>query len=296
MILGTNELNMLCEKAKNAAILAGEFIQSQFDEEYMVNRKEGGDSIASQVFTEIDIKAQEIIIDELTKTVEEYNLGLLTEEFTDDGSRFVRDHFWVIDPLDGTLPFTEGKTGYAVSIALVSKQGDPLLGVVYIPDLQENYTAIKGEGLMKNGIAYIRPLSKHERLDVFMDRSFLSDSEYSNIMKALQSVKEESQEVKLHTSYGGVRNALSVLKARHACYFKYPKTVKGCGSIWDYAATRLFFEEANCVVSNANGGRLHLNDPTSTFMNRQGILFCTNAELQNKLVNIGKTLKLISNH
>ena len=54
---------------------------------------------------------------------ERYDLALLTEELEDDGSRHVKDYFWCIDPIDGTLPFTQKKPGYGVSIALVARDG-----------------------------------------------------------------------------------------------------------------------------------------------------------------------------
>ena len=54
---------------------------------------------------------------------QKYDFGILTEETPDNGSRLVKDYFWCVDPLDGTLPFTEGTPGYSVSIALVSKSG-----------------------------------------------------------------------------------------------------------------------------------------------------------------------------
>ena len=47
--------------------------------------------------------------------------------------RLELNYFWCIDPLDGTLPFIEGKVGYAVSIGLVSRDGTPLIGVVCDP-------------------------------------------------------------------------------------------------------------------------------------------------------------------
>ena len=69
-------------------------------------------------------------------------------------------------------------------------------------------------------------------------------------------------------------------------YFKLPKKTKGCGSIWDYAATRLFFEELDLHVSDSMGNRLNLNNPESTFMNEGGIFYATNqflTELFNRI-------------
>ena len=116
-MLSKSELSQLCELAKTAALEAGDYIQSQFETNVIKQKKVGGDSIASQIVTEVDLKGQELIVDKLAESIQNYDFGLLTEEAVDDQSRLNKDYFWCIDPLDGTLPFTEKRTGYAVSIA-----------------------------------------------------------------------------------------------------------------------------------------------------------------------------------
>ncbi|MEL7002146.1 MAG: inositol monophosphatase, partial [Bacteroidota bacterium] len=74
------ELRQLCQLARNAAIEAGIYIQSKFNSHYSRSQKQGGDTIASQVLTEVDLKAQQIILSQLQNSIDDYNLGLLTEE------------------------------------------------------------------------------------------------------------------------------------------------------------------------------------------------------------------------
>ncbi len=273
-------LQALCDAASLAAAEAGKYIQSQFEVEHEKRHKEGGDSIASQVVTLVDIKAQEIILEKLQPSIHRYDLGLLTEESQDDGSRMVKECFWCIDPLDGTLPYTEGESGYAVSIALISKGGDPLVGVVYVPDTASLYTATKGTGVQLNQQSFIRKKEPNSRsnLNLFMDRSFMNGPHADEIIAKLS--EHQQHEITCNSSFGAVRNALSVMHSDFACYFKFPKNKKGGGSIWDYAATRLFFEELGLVVSDANGNKLHLNNPTTTFMNEVGVLYATDLPLE----------------
>ena len=49
---------------------------------------------------------------------DEFEVGFLSEETEDNGSRFEEDYFWCIDPMDGTLAFINGHPGFSVSIAL----------------------------------------------------------------------------------------------------------------------------------------------------------------------------------
>lgn len=276
-----------------AAMEAGRYIQSQFDQSYVKKSKIGGDSLASQVVTEVDIHAQEIILEVLQPSIREYDLGLLTEEAADDASRFHKSYFWCIDPMDGTLPFTEHRPGYAVSIALVSKVGDPVIAVAYIPDEELCYTSVKGEGAKLNGLSLQRDqLDKDSVLHMYMDRSFQSEPYYEFVMRQLESYcTDQRLGLKVHADFGGVRNALGVINSTHGCYVKYPKPRNGCGSIWDYVATRLLAEELGLRVSNSSGKRLDLNRPGTTFMNQQGVLYATDKVLADFLVSVGDQLK-----
>lgn len=284
-MLNKNSLSTLCQSAIDASIEAGRLIQSQVDQSYTQQEKQGGDSKASQVVTEVDFKAQEIILQHLKPGIDQHDLGLLTEEAADDQSRLIKDYFWCIDPLDGTLPFTEQRPGYAVSIALISKSGNPVIGVVYVPDEDLCYSAIKGQGLYLNGESLLSRPSADISLHVYMDRSMQGENYFNDLGTYLKQWADSQNygEVVYHFGYGAIRNALSVFAHRHSCYFKFPKAKKGGGSIWDFAATRLIFEELNLPVSNYRGDKLHLNSPETTFMHLQGVVYASKRELANHL-------------
>ena len=53
--------------------------------------------------------------------------GWLSEETLDAPHRLGGDLLWLVDPIDGTRDFIRGRTGWAISVALVSA-GRPLLG------------------------------------------------------------------------------------------------------------------------------------------------------------------------
>jgi myo-inositol-1(or 4)-monophosphatase len=59
---------------------------------------------------------------------------------------------WVVDPLDGTTNYLSGFEFWAVSIALWDKDG-PCLGLVYKPVGGELFSARRGGGAFRNGIA-----------------------------------------------------------------------------------------------------------------------------------------------
>ena len=57
---------------------------------------------------------------------------------------------WVVDPIDGTTNFVTGLPFFCVSIGLVLR-GERVLGVVYDPNRDELFSAIKSQGAFLNG-------------------------------------------------------------------------------------------------------------------------------------------------
>ena len=57
---------------------------------------------------------------------------------------------WIVDPLDGTRTFVRGVPLYGTLIA-VERDGDPVVGVVYLPALDEVIAAARGDGCTWNG-------------------------------------------------------------------------------------------------------------------------------------------------
>lgn len=57
---------------------------------------------------------------------------------------------WVIDPLDGTTNFSQGLPIFSVSIA-VEYKGNPIVGVVYAPYLNELFYSTEDSGAYFNG-------------------------------------------------------------------------------------------------------------------------------------------------
>ncbi|MXV60761.1 inositol monophosphatase [Natronorubrum sp. JWXQ-INN-674] len=129
----------------------------------------------SDIVTEADHQANRIITTVIGNEFPEHAI------FSEEGIRQTNeetDYTWVIDPLDGTGNFAHGNPNYSISIALI-EDGDPIIGVVYVPETEELFTAIAGEGAWRDGDP-IRTTDR-DRLDESMlisgydpDGSFLS--------------------------------------------------------------------------------------------------------------------------
>jgi 3'(2'), 5'-bisphosphate nucleotidase len=60
--------------------------------------------------------------------------GLLSEEEKDNPDRLSRSRVWIIDPVDGTREYSEGRSDWAVHVALAI-DGMPVAGAVALPGL-----------------------------------------------------------------------------------------------------------------------------------------------------------------
>jgi 3'-phosphoadenosine 5'-phosphosulfate (PAPS) 3'-phosphatase len=281
------ELSEMSECAAHAARAAGNVIQGFCGNEVEVFSKKGGDSLASQVVTEVDRKAQDAILEVLRPNMDLYNLALLTEETEDDGSRFEKEYFWCIDPLDGTLAFSEGENGYAVSIGLVDREGSPVLGVVYDPSLDVLWQAGEALGVFRNGEAW-KPNQQSDMLTVAYDRSFETHPRFAESLDLLEAYAQTNglKGVVASQHGGSVLNACHALENSPGCHFKFPKSGEGGGSLWDYAATACIFKEAGVVVSDMFGNPLDLNRADSTFMNHRGVVYATDAKLAEQVCGL----------
>lgn len=252
MKLTEDQLIELSRVAIEAAREAGRMIADHAGQEIEYEKKESGASLASQVVTEVDRKSQAIVLKHLMPTCPQYDLGMLAEESEDDGSRFEKDYFWCVDPMDGTLPFIESRPGYAVSIGLVSRDGVPHIGVVYDPLEHTLYHAARGVGAFFNEEVWSLSSPPSESYDE-IDRG------------------------------GAVMNACWVLEHGAACFYKKPKKTNGGGCVWDYAATACLYETLGAWVSDIHGQPLDLNREEAPYMNHKGILFASNHAIAKEL-------------
>lgn len=268
------DFNHLTEVAVEAAEAAGNLILSYMNVDLDVEHKEETKNIASQVVTKVDKEAEDLILSYLLPTCRKFDLGLLTEETEEDGSRFEKDYFWCIDPIDGTLNFIKKEPGFSVSIALVAKDGTPFIGVVYDPWTNTLYHASKGSGVFKNGKVW-KPENTNNYLTYVTDKTLDNTPRLPEMMDLLNKKVEELNLNGFVEMSGGasVMNGIRVLENGPACMIKFPKKEIGGGSIWDFASTACMFHELGLRATNFEGGKLDLNKKESTFMHHEGVFY-----------------------
>lgn len=124
--------DLMCEIARDGGSLAMSYF----------NRCTPGIKRDGSIVTDADIAVSELISEKLSGLLLQRNHVLLDEERCDRVSfndALTSEYVWVVDPIDGTLPFSYGMPNFGISIGLL-KDRKPYLGVVYFPALDEMYS------------------------------------------------------------------------------------------------------------------------------------------------------------
>nr|XP_021192800.2 inositol monophosphatase 1 [Helicoverpa armigera] len=100
--------------------------------------------------TEIDKKVEETLIGGLSKQFPDHKF--IGEESVASGVKceLTDAPTWIIDPVDGTMNFVHGFPHCCISLGLAVNK-ECVAGIIYNPNLQQLFTAKKGQGAFLNG-------------------------------------------------------------------------------------------------------------------------------------------------
>ncbi|PHP66209.1 3'(2'),5'-bisphosphate nucleotidase CysQ [Zhengella mangrovi] len=133
------ELALLREAAREAGRIALRYFRRDPD----VWMKDGNSPVS-----EADLAVDSFLRDGLMAARPDY--GWLSEETADDLARLEARRTFVVDPIDGTRAFVDGRDVWCVSVAIV-EDGRSIAGVLDCPVLDEVYEASAGGGARRNG-------------------------------------------------------------------------------------------------------------------------------------------------
>jgi histidinol phosphatase-like enzyme (inositol monophosphatase family) len=133
------------EKAAAAAQVAADLARAEIMPRFRsvaVETKADGSPV-----TEADRAAERVIRKTLGEAFPDF--GILGEEYGGDGS--AEGPRWIIDPIDGTIAFSRGIPLFSTLIAL-AVDGEPVMGLIDLPALDERYVGWTGGGCRRNGV------------------------------------------------------------------------------------------------------------------------------------------------
>lgn len=166
--------------------------------------------------------------------------SVLSEEGNDftEQSEFV----WICDPVDGTHNFSHGIPTATFAIAL-TRNGEPILNLVYDPFLDRMFWAEKGKGAYMNGKSIkVMESATLQRTVVGMGKL----KEVRNLHPLLEAIKERGG-----TSIVGLSiHYMSALVAAG----EFSASLFGGRSVYDMTPCKLLIEEAGGKATDLFGG------------------------------------------
>lgn len=217
--------------------------------------------------SEADIAADTHLKERLCGARPDY--GWLSEESGAAGQTATR---WIVDPIDGTRAFIDGKPEFTICVALMH-DGAPVLSAIYNPASEEMFEAISGGGAKLNG----KPIraSGHASL---MEARFLASR------RTFERHGWLARTAKADFAY---RNSIAYRMALVAAG-KFDAAISLTEkSDWDVAAADLLVREAGGRVTTADGAPLQYGSER----HRHPSVIATGAYVFDDVVDLLKTRK-----
>ncbi|MDY0201641.1 MAG: 3'(2'),5'-bisphosphate nucleotidase CysQ [Tenuifilaceae bacterium] len=256
-----SELKNLLILAIRTAISAGKLIMDVYNsDDFQVNLKSDATPL-----TLADRLANEEIVNCLRKSripvLSEEGRSILYEE------RKGWEYFWLVDPLDGTKEFIKRNGEFTVNIALVF-QGYPIMGVIFIPVLNQLYFSLKDMGAYRlNNTTNI--VNSTLDIDDLINKSIKLPSDAPSlpytIVASRSHISEDTKKYieKISQEKGSVQilskgSSLKICMVAEGKAHIYPRF--GTTTEWDTAAGQAIAEESGCLVQSLDdGNRLMYN-------------------------------------
>jgi myo-inositol-1(or 4)-monophosphatase len=172
--------------------------------------------------------------------------GWLSEETPDDAARLAHDRVFIVDPIDGTRAFIDGRAGWCVALAVVER-GVPLAAAAWFPVRGQMYAARLGGGAVLNDAPVAHGgRAEPDGASVLAGKPQMRPQHWPG---GAPDVALGFRPSLVHrvclVADGGVDATLTF---RHAWE-------------WDVAAGALIAAEAGCVVTDGQGAPLRFNAP-----------------------------------
>ena len=214
-----------------------------------------------QIVTEADIAIDRLLRSHLQRSGEAW----LSEETADDGSRLTQSTCWVVDPIDGTRSFAEGKPEFSICIGYMVDHR-PVFGLVVNPATNEVFEAAEGQGAKLNGQIMAR------LDDVVVDRPRIAASRGEVKKRPLAWLAPDAT----WTMLGSLALKLVYVAARR---FDAYVTLRRTND-WDIAAADVILQEVGVDLVDPSGQRVRYDRERPTHSG----LIAAPPQLRHKLV------------
>lgn len=217
-----------------------------------------------EIVTPVDLASEKIILRDIKKNFPDHSI--LSEE-AGNINKNKSPYLWIVDPLDGTTNFAMGNPLFSISIALF-KNGDPILGIIHVPFLDQTFVAEKNKPAKLNN----KPISASKKKDISSSfLTFCHGSDEKSIKRAINIYRHLKFEARDLRQVGSAAIELAWVAMGKTEAIIIP----GVHS-WDVASGVLLVRQAGGKVTDMNGKNWDLNS--------HGII-ASNKNINSKLIS-----------
>ncbi|EOH3838898.1 inositol monophosphatase family protein [Campylobacter jejuni] len=225
------------EVAKLACYKAGKFLLNL--KEKIINSNNEKD-----IKLQADLDSEKIICEILSNF---FNYPILSEESYNISKEEKKEIYWIVDPLDGSLNFSQDIPICCVSVALY-KGDKPILGVVYDFYRDEMFSGLVGIGTWLNNKKISVLNTKKDKKQAVLATGFSSYMNYSR--SELEKFITHIQEFKKIRLLGSAALSLAYVACGRVDAY-YEKDI----AFWDVAAGMALITNSRLVKFKKNGNK-----------------------------------------
>ncbi len=144
--------------------------------------------------------ADKMVEQKLREIIEEKypNHNIIGEEFEDKKIKHISQcsetahiYTWVIDPIDGTKAFIEGRDTFA-NMAVLLKNEKPILSAVSFPAMRQRYMAINKIAYLNGKKILAKPSTDNNFKLAFTDKSMFTKDEYKCVQRIEKLTEQDT--------------------------------------------------------------------------------------------------------
>ena len=203
--------------------------------------------------TEVDLAIERRVVAELTRLT---GIGVHGEEF--GGEPLDAELVWVLDPIDGTFNYAAGLPTAAMLLGLLA-DGEPLLGLTWLPFTGQRYTAMVDGPVLCNGeaLSKLQPTAISDSVIGIGTFNIESRGRYPGRyrMAVLEGLSRECSRLRMHGATG--------IDLAYVAAGILGGAISYGHHVWDHAAGVALVRAAGGVVTDLAGEPWTVNSPSA---------------------------------
>lgn len=222
---------------------------------------------SQDLITKKDYLMENFIIEQLKSKYPKHKI--IAEESVNES--LTNNYTWVIDPIDGTINFSNNSPLYGIQIALLYNK-EAIFSAMYFPSFNEFHYAIKNKGYYINGNKYINSNSKT------LEESIVSFGDFSNSNPSSRKHQLElinilnSKCLKTRIQGASSIDFSFVSSGKNQAHIIFSK------NIWELKPGLLFIKES--------GGYIYKYEGKKYGFEGKGLILSSNENINNSLIKI----------